>query len=833
MSRAACGRGDLMRLLAAGGDANFDRLARVLGYDPRPEAVVLEVASVTHSHSLSSVTPQIGVTGPSPELDIEDKPLSEARFWHLARFEPVGDDVARHIARADAGSVELPRWTTDPGRQPPLAELSAWRDLVPRLRGTLAVPAETRMPDVPAIVRQLCRGRTCTRLPRRRRRQWGRYLTVVEDRSDRLIPYWEDQARVAARLADLYPRHAFRHALIWESMDEPVPADPNGQADAVWPPPPDSQVVLLGDLGCLVPGDGRQADFWARFGAELGDLHCHRVALTPIDPDACTPGVRAAWDVLTWERGAGTGSAGLLRDAVERLLTALSPASRIEPGLLRDLRRLLELPAAVESLAWQHSALSSRSSVAATLRAGPARELRAAFEGWDPKDQAKVLRRLHAWRGGLPREVWFAEIEGLDKGLRPRLPHAEDARAADDFFAALGRRLRGVDGSVPPSGLLAWYRFIAPRLRSGHESDPTVGVHFQRLHRAAFAGARTAPLLPDYDPALAADRDADSEPVRLVLTQSGATLVLTRLEPGANQLSGSPLGWVETNAPEIKIEPLAAPSDQDPFWSTGRPTWADAWGWDDYGAWVTFSIGAKDGERVTQRMCWIETGTFSMGSPEDEPERYDDEGPQHQVRIERGFWLFDTTVTQALWEAVTGKNPSSFQETDRPVENVSWDDAQHFIAALNERLPGLDLGLPSEAQWEYACRAGTDTPFSFGANITPEQVNYHGEYPYGGGEKGLNRGEMVPVGSLPPNRWGLYEMHGNVREWVRDTWHDNYEGAPTDGSPWESDEAGAGRVIRGGSWDSDARFCRSACRGRSRPGHRGNNFGFRCARVQE
>ncbi len=113
---------------------------------------------------------------------------------------------------------------------------------------------------------------------------------------------------------------------------------------------------------------------------------------------------------------------------------------------------------------------------------------------------------------------------------------------------------------------------------------------------------------------------------------------------------------------------------------------------------------------------------------------------------------------------MAGKNPSSFQGTGRPVEKVSWDDAQRFISALNEGLPGLDLGLPSEAQWEFACRAGTDTPFSFGANITPEQVNYHGEYPYGGGEKGLYRGETVPVGSLPPNRWGLYEMHGNVRE---------------------------------------------------------------------
>ena len=221
-----------------------------------------------------------------------------------------------------------------------------------------------------------------------------------------------------------------------------------------------------------------------------------------------------------------------------------------------------------------------------------------------------------------------------------------------------------------------------------------------------------------------------------------------------------------------------------------------------------------------------------MGSPEDEPERYDDEGPQHPVMIGRGFWLFDTACTQALWEAVMGENPSRFKGADRPVENVSWNDCQDFLKRLNERLPGLDLALPSEAQWEYACRAGTTTPFSFGANITPEQVNYDGNYPYAGGKKGLYRQETVPVASLPPNPWGLYEMHGNVWEWCQDHWHDNYQGAPTDGSAWEGRDAGAGRVLRGGSWGNGARYVRAACRRAIRPDDRDDGIGFRCARVR-
>ena len=167
-----------------------------------------------------------------------------------------------------------------------------------------------------------------------------------------------------------------------------------------------------------------------------------------------------------------------------------------------------------------------------------------------------------------------------------------------------------------------------------------------------------------------------------------------------------------------------------------------------------------------------------MGSPVDEAERFEDESPQHEVTISRGFWLFDTACTQALWQAVMGDNPSHFKGADRPVENVSFEDVAVFLERLNERLPGLDLVLPTEAQWEYACRAGTDTPFSFGANITTDQVNYAGFAPYAGAAEGEYRGQTVPVGSLPANPWGLFEMHGNVREWCVDTWHESYDGAP-------------------------------------------------------
>ncbi|MFD1624846.1 formylglycine-generating enzyme family protein [Azospirillum griseum] len=179
--------------------------------------------------------------------------------------------------------------------------------------------------------------------------------------------------------------------------------------------------------------------------------------------------------------------------------------------------------------------------------------------------------------------------------------------------------------------------------------------------------------------------------------------------------------------------------------------------------------------------------------------------------------------------AVMGENPSEFTGDDRrPVDNVIWNDVQGFLTRLNARVPGLDLSLPTEAQWEHACRAGTTTPFSFGATVTPEQVNYDGNSPYADGHKGLYRVSTVAVGSLPPNAWGLYEMHGNLWEWCADGVRDYTAEAETDPRGPES----AKRVLRGGSWLSFARNARAACRNWSLPDVRYDDIGFRCARVQ-
>ncbi|WP_374495622.1 formylglycine-generating enzyme family protein [Zoogloea sp.] len=259
----------------------------------------------------------------------------------------------------------------------------------------------------------------------------------------------------------------------------------------------------------------------------------------------------------------------------------------------------------------------------------------------------------------------------------------------------------------------------------------------------------------------------------------------------------------------------------DPF----PPPWASEWEEDaEWGLAATLNLNG-----VKQTFRWIQPGTFLMGSPRDELGRYSDE-TQHKVTLSRGYWLADTACTQALWQAVMGDNPSRFKVYPaNPVEQVSWNDVQTFFARLDALVPGLDAGLPSEAQWENACRAGTTTPFSFGENITSEQVNYDGNFPYAGGKKGLYRACTVPVKSLPPNPWGLYEMHGNVREWCAD-WFGNYPQGPQvdpSGPP-----EGVERVLRGGSWINDGQYCRAAARCRNEPGFRGNTIGFRLAPGQ-
>ncbi len=867
----ACGRADLVRALRQGDQAMAQIAAELLGFRPVKAVKLAAIDTVKFTEKAQLTVGSIDQIAP-----IEEIPLTDIPFWYVDAYEPIA--AAETVEQpVEPGEIEWTNRPTEPLRIPLLAP---WRELQARLRCEAAQWHETRALDVPAVVATLTRGRQIERVPYERRRRWGPRLQIIADRSDRLVPYWADQEVTGHALSRLLASHQIERAAYWEGLSAPRLLTDGSASGDYRMPPPGSLVLVLGDLGCLTDGDLEVRNFWLGFGRQLADAGCQPTALLPCPPQRCDKALRDLWRLLPWARSCGSAAdPQLRRQRAERLLRLVSPALRIEPGLLRAVRLLLpadEADSGTESDVWQHPALTSDSAAAATLAPDKAKEYRAAFATEPEALQRRVLAVLRQWRGPLPQEIWFEEIQSLEPVSRECLPEddkAQDLSLASQFFVQFSQRARGLVAGGIANGSLAWYRRCERRLTAAAYADAEVGKALNRLsvalhkHDADFQPDRS--FLPS---------DAPPDRVRrLAMSQVADQLqLIEQTDPTLFTQQGSPLGTVESGNGWIRIEPQTdsvskTESVSDEFGETGEPPpWASDWGLDEYGAWVEFSvnieiqeshddssylndddsssqydrnIGYEKQVKITQRMRWIVPGKFMMGSPKTEAQRSDAEGPQHEVNIQQGYWLFDTACTQALWQAVTGKNPSRFKDGNKPVEKVSWNDAQQFIQALNQQLPGLDLGLPSEAQWEYACRAGIEKPFSFGDNITPEQVNYDGNYPYAGGKKGKYRKETVPVKSLPANPWGLYEMHGNVWEWVQDAWHDNYNGAPTDGSVWEplnplpegegrERATGAGRVLRGGSWGNLARLCRSACRDDLDPVDRIGNAGFRCARVQ-
>lgn len=259
--------------------------------------------------------------------------------------------------------------------------------------------------------------------------------------------------------------------------------------------------------------------------------------------------------------------------------------------------------------------------------------------------------------------------------------------------------------------------------------------------------------------------------------------------------------------------PAHHPLRTNPLIHGHPPAWASGWGQDRYGPFLELTVSD-----ITQRLRWIPPGRFLMGSPEDEEGRYDGEGPQLEVVMADGFWLFDTPCTQALWVAVMGRNPSYFKgNARRPVEQVSWQDVQAFLNRINQLVPGVNLTLPSERQWEYACRAGTST-----ATYGPlAEIAWYDDN---------SERTTHPVGEKAANDWGLYDILGNVLEWCADL--DRPYGV---GSPDETDSLKTEaiyRVVCGGSWGDSARNVRADYYDLIPSQNQSVFLGFRCAPDQ-
>ncbi len=843
-------RADLLACLKQYKASSIEEFAAVLGYKPiqAPEIadVVLKIDNIYQSQALDNIT-----------LTAENTSLPRARFLHVTAHRRFNDDEiiteqpqwyrdAQPYQDNDA-ALKAPENVHPPVQQP----LMAWHRLWPFLKLALGAHTTSHKPDMPRIIQHIANGECLRRLPKAKRKGWASQAQIVIDYDPSLVPFWADFNGVQTQLADL-------RGLAGLSVYAFPDGDPFG---ACWLntgdgwrtaryqlPQADVPVLILSDLGCNETGDQRRLR-WRRFGEQLARTGARATALMPSPPRWWDGELSQLFMPVYWDRAvrpplrltrttrySPNSKTERQHPQAERLLSLLATAVRIEPALLRAARYLFPAQAmdvGAEYAVWNHPAMQ------ATLLACYFQpEQAAVYRNCLRDDPALTAPKQHIADLLLQHHAHLSPTIAYEEQLAlAELLGFFESTTAQRFAQRLAKTIGEQTGEIKQLGTqwlgrlltrqqshdaLLTNEYLAAALVAAYQQDGLANLP-EVIDLKKFA------WLLDANPAIDSPVYQCGAQLLIGWTATGSRIGslrhstdILRIETGDGQTTlQKSIG--QPPLPLNREQSVLIRSDREELvldWLT-LPNWADSIGQDRYGLYADLNLNG-----IVQRFRWLAPGVFMMGSPESEPERWQDE-TQHEVTLTQGYWLADTACTQALWQAVMGKNPSRFKDDpNNPVEQVSWHDCQKFIERLNAQVKGLDARLPSEAEWEYACRAGTITPFSFGDNITPEQVNYDGNHPYANGAKGLYRQTTVSVKTLPPNPWGLYEMHGNVREWCQD-WFDNYKNkAVTDPT---GAEQGDDRVVRGGSWDYLGRNCRSADRGRYEPDDRSYTIGFRLA----
>lgn len=860
-SSSSTGRADLYRAFAAGGEPALAAMAGLLGYEERPKIEAGTAGAPERRTRLES--PAEKTTQDRAEA------LAPTPFWRLERVEHLSPEPAPD--RPEVIPIGLDGVGDLPGRPPRTPPIVSDARLWAALRRRLGSTARSRQVDVRALAEAWSRGRTRREIPFRTLPAWSARVLVLVDGSAHLGPVRGDQQSLVGDLRRRLGRAAVRTVRFVEGASRAW-RDERGRRSE---PPFEAGVpaLVLSDLGFSAGADRRS--FWTDLALRAERAGVPLSALVPSPPDRWTGFGARAWNALPWERPerlpppVRERSEEERRERAERLLGLLAFASRIEPGLLRAARLLLppeEADLGTEIDAWNLPGVAGGFASAAVMVSAELREkLEERFRTEGPERQKKSVAALRSWRSGEPREIWLAEVLALDAsgGLPPGVLPAGEVEAAQELWERIGETLGSATAPSPVAEGLGRYvgEAVEERLPKQAWEDDAWAPLLARAWRLAWKGPGPPPL-----PAGIGSGVLDlprGEPRRGAVWQVGGDLVWN---PSAAPLAGSPLAAMESS------DGLVTLAEEGAGWSTPRPLgeglalprrsgqllvltdrtratlsrierpdWARAIGRDRHGLWATLAVGS-----ARQRMRWIPPGRFRMGSPEDEPGRYHWEQPPHLVEITAGLWLGETPCTQALWLAVRGgENPSRFQTPDRPVEQVSWADCQEFLGKLGQDGEAGEIWrLPSEEEWECACRAGTETATYAG------QIEIRGErnapvlspIAWYGGNSGVNdldngwdstawkekevkhtRAATHPVGQKRGNPWGLYDMLGNVWEWC-------YDAVDPDMTP---NPVGPSRVIRGGSWHGHARFVRAASRDWNPPGARVGTLGFRLARGQK
>jgi hypothetical protein len=619
------------------------------------------------------------------ELQFSGEPLADVPYWYLETFAYLADAKKPEKTKPVAAKP-YKGWEKRPQLPPEIHLLSPWSELQTRLRGYLTAPRIGHAIDIDLAVRRICQRGMLMVIPRERRRRWGPFLQLIEDHSQRLIPLRTDQRDLRAQLRRILLAEMLTRSIYREGRHAIVTSDEAGREIAYRLPPKGSMVLVLSDLGVLADVDTLWR-WWADFGKALHTAGCRPIALSPLSEDRLPEELTAIWRIIPWERRLKRWDAADARAQTERLLRLVSPAVRIEPGLLRAIRRLMKHQADIttELRVWNHPAVLSRSYVGATLHPKRASQLREAFIHEEPVEiRRQVLTLLRDWRGYLPEEIWYEELLNLDDASLAGIP-ASDRRNALRYFESFCSDMEGLD-AIDMGSDADWLGRIESRSGERLWTNPRIGEPLLRtlyeIHRHEAEYRPPTNFRPDLI-------DAKGKKLgKLRVMHLGVEISIQPVSDTATTFMGSPLTELPSHNGLIQFQALQPEEGDENFWLDGKPPdWADDWGTDEYGHWVEFSLPDGQGDKLVQRMRWIEPGSFLMGSDENEPGRFDDEGPQHRVEIRQGYWLFDTACTQAVWQAVMGNNPSRFQGYDRPVERVSWNECLEFLKNLTNQRP--------------------------------------------------------------------------------------------------------------------------------------------------
>ena len=866
-------KADLLRVWARLGSApGMAECAAILGFqlqtnaDPQP--------TNQRENMQPGPQPQPSVTDPQPLIQYEFPPGTPGLpLWSAS----VAETLLRTESAVRRGNPISDQELGIRYHQPrlKLKPMIPWRRICGFLRGRLGTNVAGSQIDTDRLIRQLVTARPIDQIPRLLRRTWSPRIVLLVDSSREFQSFAKD--------VDLLVKSLIREA--GKSAVSVITVSAFGKPPAV---SPDIPVLALSCMG-LYAEDWRLTAWWSELGTAFSETGHTVSALCPVPARLIPHSIQRTWRPQVWDIGIVPGRKKRLTSssdntyedgcgpvAADMLLNLLATAPLVEPALLRAVRRTVrrhrpDVDVRAEWMAWENpdcwrslESFGVKSGEPVTWRL----ENRALLHQEAPtlvRDVQALIDQQHsAYSCAL-------QLETELRSWNERQPQQQtDAlkllQQVIDRLRQLALTPNSSEGTS--SGLPKWFNDMIQRLPaqvcSRNELAPLIAEGLA-LTDTWWQQERTLPegvCVEQYRQQLqaAAHRLEAGQPLHLDVGLQGSMLVLKPV--GQSLRPWWPLGQLhavarrhltvsiqddagtrqlvsrllESGVPERISLPtdarslqLETPASRLQLHKISRPTWAQRFWQDQWGLAAEFRIG-----NVPFVMRWIPPGRFLMGSPQDENGRDGDEGPQHEVTISQGYWLGQTPVTQQQWAAVVraeGKSkltpkPSHFSgKPDHPVESVTWHKCVEFCQLVQGQLGSeLTFRLPSEAEWEYACRAGTTGAYHDGSACTQPE----------GKDPALDRlgcffknsgGSTKPVGLKACNNWGLYDMHGNVWEWCRDTKRLYTPEARVD--PFGPGSSGASRVLRGGGWNDSARYCRAAYRIASVPGNDWNFTGLR------